>query len=934
MGAFGLTILFVIFFGFVGYALLRFFPTGNKRSADVLFAPGAGVGITVLIVFLTNRFGLPVRDFAGALAALLLLFGLISYRFNGFAISRKRICFIFALSIVVLLASAWPMLWFSFDWIGVGNDDMANYCLAAQRFYNEGFFNEPDIEAIRSGTNYADTFYFMHVAGGVRPGSELLLAWAWGVTGIEAPRVFMPLISALNVCLALACGGLVATHQKSKNAWIYAVLLAALNPLLTWGVGQQLIGQVGGFVFVVMLVGLLFSKRERPQLSKPSTLYQLVPVVITSSAMLVWYPEGVPFVGAGWLVFVGFGLWYDRIKLRNISWLAYVAIGTIIVLPDYFVKSITFLLAQAFAVQSNGLVADPTGLLFPYFLIPSGLAAFWGLHPVHSGVPSEPFASILFVIACLLFVLLGVVVKKGLADLDKSAPILVVMGLLAIRLYQTMNDFGLYKLAMYAQPFMISMFAIYLANVNWKIYGKAMLATFVVLAANTSFAYSYRSSGEAPGSSIEIQNGSSRKFLSELKNLFENSDDLKGRKIIATTDNVVIAKLVAFYGNGFAVLFPARDYFGGVTSYAENLKKDASQPATEVLESRNYVGVNAKFGNMDISFYEPYKLLESYQNRPLYLSFCNTSVVSDNCDGLLKITDGFEGSIFVHSSKGAHYYSGNRKNAAFFQNENDIFPPGMFASMGRYLLLQTPSQNEDSKFLIDITATLQKKRGSTLPIVLLNGDQDHKIQADFVGRGSGRLYVDKLPTTQIMGNQYTLIDFNVPVESFPNKPTLPSFLYGNDILVDMRKIAVFARALRSVSIDEYNKLIPPASLSSFPADLKNVALEYSGIYEDGWMSEESFFKLKRANSASYLIVIGSVPYIKDKAFQTTVTIKLNGQEVATKKVGLGDFQIDVPVQPKNEISKVDILYGSTQTLPGADGRVAAGLLKFVGFKEK
>ena len=43
-----------------------------------------------------------------------------------------------------------------------------------------------------------------------------------------------------------------------------------------------------------------------------------------------------------------------------------------------------------------------------------------------------------------------------------------------------------------------------------------------------------------------------------------------------------------------------------------------------------------------------------------------------------------------------------------------------------------------------------------------------------------------------------------------------------------------------------------------------------------------------------------------------------------------------PILKISEIEgvKVDILYGSTQTLPGADGRVAAGLLKFVGFKEK
>lgn len=131
---------------------------------------------------------MPVKSFSIYLTlALLTLSALVLFN-NRPIIARRRVVVVSVLGLLILLLTSWPMLFYGLDWVAVGNDDMANYCLAAQRFYHEGFFDKPDILHIKNGSNYSQAYWFMHVAGGVRPGSELMLAWAWSVTGIEAPE--------------------------------------------------------------------------------------------------------------------------------------------------------------------------------------------------------------------------------------------------------------------------------------------------------------------------------------------------------------------------------------------------------------------------------------------------------------------------------------------------------------------------------------------------------------------------------------------------------------------------------------------------------------------------------------------------------------------------------------------------------------------------
>ena len=233
--AFILSLLLFFYYFIVGLSATRIFNIPVKRSVAVLLSPAIGLSFILLPIFYINRLGIPVKEFAFWVFLALLVLSIIVLYIKKTVICIARLGRLILLWIVVLVFASWPLIWFGFDWLGVANDDMANYCLGAQRFYNEGFFDPPNIDQIKQGKNYSQAYWFMHVVGGARPGSELLLSWVWGVTGIEAPRIFMPTISSLHMVLASSTAALATSVSRSKKVWIYSLLLFAVNPLSIWG---------------------------------------------------------------------------------------------------------------------------------------------------------------------------------------------------------------------------------------------------------------------------------------------------------------------------------------------------------------------------------------------------------------------------------------------------------------------------------------------------------------------------------------------------------------------------------------------------------------------------------------------------------------------------------------------------------------------------
>jgi hypothetical protein len=603
-----------------------------------------------------------------------------------------------------------------------------------------------------------------------------------------------------------------------------------------------------------------------------------------------------------------------------------------IALNKYVITAMAFMLGQA----SGGMQSsDMSSVLFPYFLVPSGIAAFWGLFPI-AGVIGlhEPFISLSIAGGLILFYWLGrYVMPKQIKRDEAPASVLLVMLFMGLLLFHRNNDFGLFKLAMFAQPFLMGVVAIELGGIIWSHasrYVKISLPAILMANVISQYVYVGKSTGEQFGGLNEIPHASAMKVNQQFEDLL-NSDLLKQeslKAIVLETSSINLAKFQALYTNGKNTFFISRPFFRGIYNGWIGVDSDISKLAKSADQYQTRTFGDNQFDSFELD------LLEN--NRSVYIY---SSIQSDifnvysraETKGKYFIIDNnlINRLQFIHSSLGNHYYLGERKVAAFFQLEDDpMFPEQKFASLGRQLLLRAIHPSDQPRLVMEFTSTVAQQYASELPQPSVE-----KTQLNFVGRGSGRVFSEPLRLSMIDNASYVSIDMGREAKQFPSNVKGLMLLYGLAVPADQRRITAFGRDISLISDEQYQSLRPPVSLKNFPADLADKNLEYSGIYEDGWISERSFFVLSAQQVSKFLVVKGIVPQIKDPNFSSALSVSLNGKLIAQPKVGLGNFEVKVPVSALQSRQRVDLVFTNYQQLPGADGRITGGKIDFIGFTE-
>lgn len=441
----------------LGLALLSFVsPASIPLSARLPLAPVVGLAATVLPAFWISRLGVPVHDFAWplTLTTAVIAGAALALRWRpdglGRAIREQRA--VFAALAAAMLLIGWPLLLHGFEWLSIANDDMANYVLAAHRFADNGFSTPPTLDALLRSTDTAQVYWFLHGNDGARPGSELALAWLISLTGLNGFHLFMPVMIALHLTMIAAVTALVAVEDAGPRVPAAAALLLTVNPLIAFGTVSQLIAQVGG---LALLAGSLAALRV-PWTHRGRDLVRAAGLAgLTLAAFLVWYPEAYPFLGLGAILYLAINArrWAmaGRQTLVRVAGLAVAAVLLVPALTGhYFVQSVIYLLGQA----ASGTQGGSTDVLFPYFLIPSGISTFWGFQPLALELP-EPWQSLAILGGLLLLPAaaagIAAVTRRGAA----IACVTMAMALLAALLFARGSDFGLFKIAMFIQPFLV-----------------------------------------------------------------------------------------------------------------------------------------------------------------------------------------------------------------------------------------------------------------------------------------------------------------------------------------------------------------------------------------------------------------------------------------------------------------------------------------------
>lgn len=927
-----------LYLTFVGQAVVSLFKPRLGLLWSWFIAPTIGLAVLISIMTRLNVWGLPVRTFGPWLTIGLAVFALGIFVWRKPKLPYRQLAPFFLIVCGYLLYTGWPLLRFGFDWISYGNDDMANYCLAADRFLNHGYYELPrqtDLE----GADYAQHYWYMHALQQIRPGSELTISWISSLTGRNPHEVFMPAILMLSMMQIFALGACAIYRGRYRKITLIGFILFATSPLFGLGTLYQLIAQVGGISLLLATASVLFTTRAM-------TWRKLALAGILTCCLGILYPEVAPFVALGILLFTVRLRYTNTAKLKGYAlFIGAAAVLTFLLLGTSTYEFINTLVMQS--VGSAGLGAmteinDQSGglVLFPWTLVPSFIPMLVGLHPF-GVVGVDPLISIQIIVGAALLIFLLWRAVLNVVDDAPAGYLAAIMFPLGFFLFFKGQDFGLFKLAMFAQPVITLFLAQGIALLIAKRSPRFAYATMVVYMLCTVYShvyYSYASLGTYGGGLTEVVGAS------KLGVKFTPPQNVKFGGIESDISNVVTAKMLSQYTQGIDTRFLSRSYMDNIANIA--VLKFLRTPDPDLGPQARIIEKLAMLRFLlpdelmkgDVPDYRVMSIQKLDNNwtetSSRHLSYNDRLFVAvrTDLDHFNKANPG-EGwqidhmyqyklesqlrdrLVFIHSELSPHYYSSARFKAAFFQREPEPITDGevYFHGTGRYNLFNVKNPSPKLRMIIDFTRTSLGEGRSKLPSnAVIIGDDDYKLP--FVGHGSARVVSPILKPEYFEKEAYLTVDFGeTPKPIFKEKTGLMR-LYGLKFNLDDRRLVGFTRDISVITDEQYRALPRPMRISDFPRDLnQNPGLEYSGLFEDGWVADDAYVKLGASKPGQLVTFRGYVPSIakfRNEGIELTISINEKPTEIVTLKAG--EFNITRLITEPAEITTVSLHFSDAQ----------------------
>ena len=955
------TIALFAYFGLVGYAITLV--TVNRRDeVHVLLAPTVGAAAIVVITMTLNYLGAPVQSFGMLLAAVLLLASVtVIWRRKAFALPRSLVPIGIVLAGALVLTGR-PMLEFGFDWVSYANDDMSLYVSDARRIFEHGYLWAPSAQSFTQNRDATEMAYLFYVVMNTRSGVEDLLAFVMAFLRSDGYRAYMPLMLALHLTLISAATALTYLRPGNGRAPLAACVLLSASALTTLGTEYQLLGQLLGLPLLVACLVFLCSP---PTPGSGRALFAgtcaLCGIVVAAEAAV--YPEIMTVLGAGVVAFFVVAGRKRTVGVRRLSmWLGGVAACAVVLLNAHISTfANTMYTTVRFGTAAGVRGHSPSH--FPYFLIPSGLPNLFGIVPLPVGAP-EPWLSIAivaggFLLAIVLLATASLTRRQEVAGFGSLAILAAAIPLIVNR-----NDFGLFKLAMYAQPFFIP------TMVMWWAYRSngvgragsafsfttvaggrfwAPIAAVAVLNVVTQSFYVERSRAERPGVLAELPYGSS----SHVVRYLEAEKSAFGDAVLTEAFNRGGARLQNYFVNPSAIIYLGMDSYAPTTGERKPEhdlhsfllpERDYAATTFDILTNRGRFFSNIQFefspgrpagiiGNVRLDGRaqahlqrRDARVIESLRETVVNRS---TAVPSSDLYRLAAPGRSINRLVYVSSDVGGETYTGGR--IGLYPLEPDVFYPDQaFEALGRYLVFRVAGVSPRPRLAISLTNTLKTDGNNALPPVAVVGGR--RMTLPIVGRGAARVFSGIVSPQSLAGIDFLGLDMGIdekPVRERPRSNLMR--LYGNEVRADQRNMTVFARDISLVDDARYRDMAAPAFVRRFPADLANQNLEFSGIYEDGWTSEDSRFVLQ-SNGGSTVMVRGVVPTVNDPTFHTTLCIAIDGKQVGCTPLDTGQFTFAAQaVAAKRGKHEVRLHFDRYQRLGAGDGRPVAMLAEFIGF---
>jgi hypothetical protein len=156
---------------------------------------------------------------------------------------------------------------------------------------------------------------------------------------------------------------------------------------------------------------------------------------------------------------------------------------------------------------------------------------------------------------------------------------------------------------------------------------------------------------------------------------------------------------------------------------------------------------------------------------------------------------------------------------------------------------------------------------------------------------------------------------------------------GLIVLAPQWKVFNRASLKQALCPEQARALSPPQAIKSFPADLLQPGLSFSGIYDDGWIAEVARIQLGSEKKVGRIRITGEVPGFNRLRAGATIGVVVDGQEVARRQFRAGEFELEAAIPETEGPRWIEIRSDITDHLSAADQRVASILLKSIQLME-